>query len=125
MNFLLGVTVSHSLTWQRIANLTYYDKRNPNLSLKLAAKCDQPKNKWLSLFVWLNQSTFAPVKHSANLRHFPMKQPTNIGMRKSERNVMIGTDQADLLTSVNEWLAKSPNLFPNNDAFLLVNLTPN
>ncbi|WP_193188247.1 hypothetical protein [Vibrio navarrensis] len=53
-----------------------------------------------------------------------MKQPTNFDMRKSERNVMIGTDQADLLTSENEWLEKSPILFPNNYAFLFVNLTP-
>ncbi|MGF1747088.1 hypothetical protein L4B77_20020, partial [Vibrio minamisatsumaniensis] len=44
-------------------------------------------------------------------------------MRKSERNVMIGTDQADLLTSVNGWLEKSPNLLPKNYAFLFVNLT--
>ncbi|MBF4232352.1 hypothetical protein EA002_21665 [Vibrio anguillarum] len=40
---MLGVTISHSLTWQRTTNLTHYDKRNPNLLLNLAAKCDQLK----------------------------------------------------------------------------------
>ncbi|WP_225506264.1 hypothetical protein [Vibrio vulnificus] len=33
--------------------------------------------------------------------------------------MMIWVDQADLLKSVNKWLEKSPDLFPNNDAFSL------
>ncbi|MBE3658974.1 hypothetical protein BOO92_20100 [Vibrio navarrensis] len=124
MNFLLGITISHLLSWQKIPRLPHCDERNPSLLLNLAAKCDQPKNKWLSLFIWLNQSVFAPEKLSTDQYENSMKQPTNFDMRKSERNVMIGTDQADLLTSENEWLEKSPILFPNNYAFLFVNLTP-
>ncbi|KJR27823.1 hypothetical protein UF06_15705 [Vibrio sp. S234-5] len=53
----------------------------PSISLKLADKCDQPKNKWLSQFFWCNQSTFAPEKPSTNLPHFPMKQSMNFDMR--------------------------------------------
>ncbi|MGL1071220.1 hypothetical protein [Vibrio vulnificus] len=40
---MLGITISYSLTWQITTNLTHYDKRNPNLLLNLAAKCDELK----------------------------------------------------------------------------------
>ncbi|WP_170901515.1 hypothetical protein [Vibrio sp. 2-2(8)] len=33
--------------------------------------------------------------------------------------MMIWVDQADLLKSVNKWLEKSPNLFPNQLRFFL------
>lgn len=51
---MLGVTVSHSLTWQRTTNLTHYDKQNPNLLLNLAAKCDELKTS--NSFIRLRKS---------------------------------------------------------------------
>ncbi|MGL0962041.1 hypothetical protein ACSTD9_21665 [Vibrio vulnificus] len=54
MNFLLGITISHLLAWQRTTNLTYYDKRNPNLLLNLAAKCDELKTS--NSFIRLRKS---------------------------------------------------------------------
>ncbi|MBF4380861.1 hypothetical protein EAY01_17550 [Vibrio anguillarum] len=66
-----------------------------------------------------------PEKPSTNLLHFPMKQPTSLGFRHGWRLQRIGTEKADLLKSVNKWLEKSTNLFPNHYAFLFVNLTPN
>ncbi|AUB92481.1 hypothetical protein CK209_17625 [Vibrio anguillarum] len=89
----------------------------PSISLNLADKCDKPKNKWLSQFDWLNQSDFAPVKLSTYQHNFPMKQPTDFGFRHCWRWQRIGTEKADLLKAVNEWLEKSPNLFPNQYAF--------
>ncbi|EJO3996521.1 hypothetical protein NRI82_004678 [Vibrio vulnificus] len=110
---------------KNLARLTHCAEPIPSISLNWTAKCDQPKNKWLSQLDWLNQSAFTPEKLSTNQLDFPMKQPTNFDMRNSRRNVMIWVDQADLLKSVNKWLEKSPDLFPNNDAFFFVNLTLN
>ncbi|MCS0353096.1 hypothetical protein ND920_16055 [Vibrio ordalii] len=69
MNFLLGVTISHLLAWQRIARLPHCDKQNPSLLLNLAAKCDALKTS--NSFIRLRKSKRLCARETLNE---PMQQ---------------------------------------------------
>ncbi|ASO30924.1 hypothetical protein CG015_16995 [Vibrio anguillarum] len=123
MNFLLGITISYSLTWQRTTNLTHYDKRNPNLSLKLTAKCDELKTS--NSFIRLRKSKHLCASETFNEPMQKLNEATHEHWHEKPLKKRDDLGRPSRFAESRKRMAREiPESFPNNYAFLFVNLTP-